>query len=71
MTVTGQASNAAELGILSVNGVERPLTLAGGNFSATFALARGQNAIEVIAPARESQVPAARARFAGEVMFSW
>jgi len=62
VTVTGQASNAAELGILSVNGVERPLTLAGGNFSATFALARGQNAIEVIAPARESQVPAARAR---------
>ncbi|MFO0724311.1 MAG: DUF2135 domain-containing protein [Myxococcota bacterium] len=62
VTVTGQANGAAALGILSVNGVERPLTFTGGSFSATFALARGQNAIEVIAPPADGKGASARAR---------
>jgi uncharacterized protein YfaP (DUF2135 family) len=51
VTVKGTATSAAQLGTLVVNGVERPLPLGGGRFEATFALARGENAIEVIAPA--------------------
>lgn len=57
ITLRGTATNAAALGTLNVNGVERPLPLKGGRFEATFALARGENAIEVLAPAKKgSQV---------------
>lgn len=53
ITLRGTAENAAPLGTLNVNGVERPLPLPGGRFEATFALGRGENAIEVLAPAKE------------------
>jgi uncharacterized protein YfaP (DUF2135 family) len=62
ITVTGRATDAAELGVLTVNGVERPLPLAGGQFTATFALGRGHNAIEVIAPAKDAKAAPARDR---------
>lgn len=61
-TVTGSAEGAAELAILSVNGVERPLPIEGGQFTATFALGRGANAIEVIAPSRDGTSAPGRAR---------
>lgn len=48
ITLEGRAEGLKPLGMLTVNGVERPLPLSGGRFSATFALGRGQNAIEVI-----------------------
>jgi uncharacterized protein YfaP (DUF2135 family) len=62
ITVTGRATDAADLGVLTVNGVERPLPLAGGQFSATFALGRGNNAIEVIAPSKDGKGAPARDR---------
>src|SRR5262249_25052487 len=62
VTVTGHVENAATLGTLNVNGVERPLPLQGGQFSATFALGRGENAIEVIAPPSAGKGDPARAR---------
>lgn len=62
VTLTGSVQDAAPLGVLNVNGVERPLPLTGGQFTATFALGRGENAIEVIAPAVDPKTPAARAR---------
>lgn len=62
ITVSGSAVNAAPLGTLVVNGVERPLAMPGGAFSATFALGRGENAIEVIAPAAEGKDAPARGR---------
>lgn len=49
VTVTGVATDVQPLGMLTVNGVERPLPIVAGRFSATFALGRGQNAIEAIA----------------------
>ncbi len=64
ITVTGQATDATELGVLTVNGVERPLPLAGGHFTATFALGRGENAIEAIAFAKDGKSPPARDRIA-------
>ncbi len=64
ITVTGRATDSADLGVLTVNGVERPLPLAGGQFSATFALGRGNNAIEVIAPAKDGKGAPARDRIA-------
>jgi uncharacterized protein YfaP (DUF2135 family) len=62
ITVTGSAEEALPLAILSVNGVERPLPIDGGQFTATFALGRGANAIEVIAPAADGKSEPARAR---------
>jgi uncharacterized protein YfaP (DUF2135 family) len=62
VTVTGHAENTAPLGTLNVNGVERPLPFQGGQFSATFALGRGENAIEVIAPPAAGSGAFARAR---------
>jgi uncharacterized protein YfaP (DUF2135 family) len=62
VTVTGSAEGAAALGVLVVNGVERPLPLTGGQFSATFALGRGENAIEVIAPSADGKEAPGRAR---------
>jgi len=62
VTVTGTATDAAPLGVLVVNGVERPLPLTDGRFEATFALGRGVNAIEAIAPPLEAGAPSARAR---------
>jgi uncharacterized protein YfaP (DUF2135 family) len=62
VTVTGSVSDAAPLGVLVVNGVERPQPFVGGRFEATFALGRGVNAIEVIAPALDAAASPARAR---------
>jgi uncharacterized protein YfaP (DUF2135 family) len=62
VTVTGTAEGAAPLAMLSVNGVERPLPIQGGIFEATFALGRGENAIEVIAPAADGASEPGRAR---------
>ena len=61
ITVNGRAAHTGALGVLTVNGVERPLPIAAGQFSATFALGRGENAIEVIAPAADGKSPPARA----------
>ncbi len=60
--MTGTAEAAKPLGMLTVNGVERPLPIKGGAFSATFALGRGQNAIEVIAFAEDGVAEPARDR---------
>lgn len=57
ITVRGSTENAAPLGVLNVNGVERPLPLGGGSFEATFALGRGENAIEIIAPSTDGSPP--------------
>lgn len=62
VTVTGEARGGAELGTLVVNGVERPLPITGGQFNATFALGRGENAIEVLVPSTTAGEPAGRAR---------
>lgn len=62
VTVTGQAQGGAELGTLVVNGVERPLPINGGQFTATFALGRGENAIEVVVPSTTRGEPPGRAR---------
>lgn len=62
ITLTGRAKDTADLGTLTVNGVERPLPIAGGAFSATFALGRGNNAIEVIAASRDGKGEPARDR---------
>ena len=64
ITLTGRATDSVELGVLTVNGVERPLPFPGGQFSATFALGRGNNAIEVIAPAKDGKTAPARDRIA-------
>jgi len=61
-TVKGTVENAKDLGVLNVNGVERPLPLKGGRFEATFALGRGDNAIEVVAPAKDGTSPDGRAQ---------
>lgn len=61
VTLRGVAEGAAPLGVLNVNGMERPLPIAGGRFEATFALARGENAIEVVASDLAGGAPA-RAR---------
>ena len=57
ITVTGRATDVKPLGMMTVNGVERPLPIQGGQFSATFALGRGQNAIEVIAYGKDDGKP--------------
>lgn len=57
VTLTGAAQGVKPLGMLTVNGLERPLPLEGGRFSATFALGRGHNAIEVIAYAEADGAP--------------
>lgn len=62
VTVTGVAKKTKTLGVLTVNGVERPLPIAGERFSATFALARGENAIEVVVPSSKAGQPPGRAR---------
>jgi uncharacterized protein YfaP (DUF2135 family) len=62
VTVTGTAQGGASLGTLVVNGVERPLPINGGQFTATFALGRGENAIEVLVPSTTKGEPSGRAR---------
>jgi uncharacterized protein YfaP (DUF2135 family) len=62
VTVTGSAKGTASLAMLSVNGVERPLPIEGGQFTATFALGRGENAIEIVAPSANEEEEPARAR---------
>jgi len=62
VTVTGHAEGGGPLATLVVNGVERPLPINGGQFTATFALGRGDNAIEVIVPAATKGEPSGRAR---------
>lgn len=62
VTVTGTARGTTSLAMLSVNGVERPLPIEGGQFSATFALGRGENAIEIVAPSSVAEEAPARAR---------
>ncbi len=62
VTVKGSVEGAGPLGILTVNGIERPLPLEGGAFESTFALGRGPNAIEVLAPAANSTSAPARAQ---------
>ena len=62
VTVSGRATHTNELGTLTVNGVERPLPLTEGRFESTFALGRGPNAIEIVAPAADGQSPPARAQ---------
>lgn len=61
VTLRGVAEGAAPLGVLNVNGMERPLPIEDGRFEATFALARGENAIEVMA-VDPAGGPPARAR---------
>lgn len=60
-TVRGKVKHSAPMGMLNVNGVERPLAFVAGGFEATFPLARGENAIEVVAPGEDGAAPA-RAR---------
>lgn len=62
VTVRGTADGGQPLGTLVVNGVERPLVIAGTQFEATFALGRGENAIEVIVPSKNPGEAAGRAR---------
>ncbi len=62
VTVTGQAEGGAALGTLVVNGVERPLPITAGRFEATFALGRGENAIEVVVPSQVKGEAPGRAR---------
>lgn len=62
VTVTGRAEAVKPLGVLTVNGVERPLPIQNNQFSATFALGRGQNAIEVIGYSKEGEGAPVRAQ---------
>ena len=62
VTLKGTAAHTTNLGTLTVNGVERPLPFLQGRFESTFALGRGPNAIEIVAPAADGRSPPARAQ---------